>query len=98
MQLGVFGELRALFPGVQLHMDFVGPAVPQFRFVYIIHLVLLVAFASVFHARVSSCTCSDLQVNYIQYLSYKHGYMLLREIRDSSTHPHGRIPGQFLLE
>lgn len=31
--MGVFGELKALFPGVQLHMEFVGPAVPQFRLV-----------------------------------------------------------------
>ncbi|URD90632.1 MYND finger [Musa troglodytarum] len=31
LQLGVFGELLALFSGVQIHMDLVGPAVPQFR-------------------------------------------------------------------
>lgn len=30
-QLPVFGELCALFPGVQIHIDFVGPAVPHFR-------------------------------------------------------------------
>lgn len=29
-QLPVFGELSALFPGVQIHIDFVGPAVPHF--------------------------------------------------------------------
>ncbi|ONK71813.1 uncharacterized protein A4U43_C04F12660 [Asparagus officinalis] len=31
LQLGVFSELRALFPSIQLHIEFVGPAVPQFR-------------------------------------------------------------------
>ncbi|XP_042510199.1 zinc finger MYND domain-containing protein 15 isoform X2 [Macadamia integrifolia] len=31
LQLAVFGELRALFPGIQIHIDLVGPAVPQFR-------------------------------------------------------------------
>ncbi|KAH7690798.1 HIT/MYND zinc finger-like protein [Dioscorea alata] len=30
-QLAVFGELKALFPGIQLHIELVGPAVPQFR-------------------------------------------------------------------
>ncbi|KAI0529325.1 hypothetical protein KFK09_001872 [Dendrobium nobile] len=30
-QLAVFGELRALLPCVQLHIEFVGPGVPQFR-------------------------------------------------------------------
>lgn len=34
LQLGVFGELLALFSGVQIHMDLVGPAVPQFRLVF----------------------------------------------------------------
>ncbi|KAJ4961886.1 hypothetical protein NE237_021796 [Protea cynaroides] len=31
LQLAVFGELRALFPGIQVHIDLVGPAVPQSR-------------------------------------------------------------------
>ncbi|WOK98915.1 zinc finger MYND domain-containing protein 15 [Canna indica] len=31
LQLWAFGELLALFPGVQLHINLVGPAVPQFR-------------------------------------------------------------------
>nr|GFA20023.1 zinc finger MYND domain-containing protein 15 isoform X1 [Tanacetum cinerariifolium] len=30
-QLAVFGELHALLPGVQLHIDFVGPSVPYDR-------------------------------------------------------------------
>ncbi|KAJ9563907.1 hypothetical protein OSB04_009067 [Centaurea solstitialis] len=30
-QLAVFGELHALLPGVQVHIDFVGPAVPPDR-------------------------------------------------------------------
>ncbi|XP_052173051.1 uncharacterized protein LOC127788611 isoform X2 [Diospyros lotus] len=30
-QLAVFGELQALFPEVQLHLELVGPAVPQCR-------------------------------------------------------------------
>ncbi|XP_035842635.1 uncharacterized protein LOC110921720 isoform X2 [Helianthus annuus] len=30
-QTAVFGELHALLPGVQLHIDFVGPAVPHDR-------------------------------------------------------------------
>nr|CAD1818841.1 unnamed protein product [Ananas comosus var. bracteatus] len=31
LQLAVFGELRALFPGLQLYIELVGPAVPQRR-------------------------------------------------------------------
>ncbi|KAI3497724.1 hypothetical protein L1887_33221 [Cichorium endivia] len=30
-QLAVFGELQALLPGVQVHIDFVGPAIPHDR-------------------------------------------------------------------
>ncbi|PWA97060.1 Zinc finger, MYND-type [Artemisia annua] len=30
-QLAVFGELHALLPGVQVHIDFVGPSVPHDR-------------------------------------------------------------------
>ncbi|KAL3511246.1 hypothetical protein ACH5RR_030647 [Cinchona calisaya] len=30
-QLGAFGELNALFPGVEVRIDFVGPAIPQER-------------------------------------------------------------------
>ncbi|CAA0833685.1 zinc ion binding [Striga hermonthica] len=30
-QLAVFGELQALFPGVKVHIDLVGPAIPQIR-------------------------------------------------------------------
>ncbi|KAF8378339.1 hypothetical protein HHK36_029678 [Tetracentron sinense] len=31
LQLSVFGELHALFPGVEVHIELVGPAIPQFR-------------------------------------------------------------------
>ncbi|XP_072984912.1 uncharacterized protein [Typha latifolia] len=31
LQLSVFGELRALFPGVHLYMELVGPAIPECR-------------------------------------------------------------------
>ncbi|XP_073059323.1 uncharacterized protein [Primulina eburnea] len=31
LQLAVFGELRALFPGVNVHLDFVGPEIPHHR-------------------------------------------------------------------
>ncbi|KAL6571750.1 hypothetical protein OROHE_002619 [Orobanche hederae] len=31
LQLAVFGELQALFPGVQVHIDLVGPAIPHLR-------------------------------------------------------------------
>lgn len=33
LQLAVFGELRALFPGVHVHIELIGPAVPQHRLV-----------------------------------------------------------------
>lgn len=32
-QLAIFGELKALFPSIQLHIELVGLAVPQFRFI-----------------------------------------------------------------
>ncbi|XP_059655977.1 uncharacterized protein LOC132302979 isoform X2 [Cornus florida] len=31
LQLAVFGELHAFFPGVQVHIEFVGPEIPQYR-------------------------------------------------------------------
>ncbi|KAK2636363.1 hypothetical protein Ddye_031155 [Dipteronia dyeriana] len=31
LQLAVFGELRALFSGVQVHIQLIGPAIPQHR-------------------------------------------------------------------
>ncbi|GLT74268.1 hypothetical protein SLA2020_460740 [Shorea laevis] len=31
LQLAVFGELQALFPGVQVHIDLIGPAIPEHR-------------------------------------------------------------------
>ncbi|KAJ4711195.1 zinc finger MYND domain-containing protein 15-like [Melia azedarach] len=31
LQLAVFGELRALFPGVQMHMELIGPEIPPHR-------------------------------------------------------------------
>lgn len=31
LQLAVFGELLALFPGVHIHIELVGPAVPPQR-------------------------------------------------------------------
>lgn len=30
-QLAVFGELHALFPDVHVHMELIGPSVPQIR-------------------------------------------------------------------
>jgi len=31
LQLAVFGELLALFPGVHIHIDLVGPSIPSQR-------------------------------------------------------------------
>ncbi|KAL7091578.1 hypothetical protein ACP275_12G114000 [Erythranthe tilingii] len=31
LQLAVFGELQALFPGVDVHIDLIGPAIPHLR-------------------------------------------------------------------
>lgn len=31
LQLAVFGELLALFPGVRIHIELVGPAIPPQR-------------------------------------------------------------------
>ncbi|CAK9137842.1 unnamed protein product [Ilex paraguariensis] len=31
LQLAAFGELHALFPGVKVHMELVGPAIPEYR-------------------------------------------------------------------
>ena len=31
LQLAIFGELQALFPGVKLYIDLVGPAIPNVR-------------------------------------------------------------------
>lgn len=42
LQLGVFRELLALFPGVQIYLNLVGPSIPQFRlvFFYILYFVI----------------------------------------------------------
>lgn len=39
LQLGVFGELLALFPGVKVYVDLVGPAVPRERDGEVVDLV-----------------------------------------------------------
>lgn len=31
LQLAVFGELQALFPGVKVHIDLIGPAISHLR-------------------------------------------------------------------
>lgn len=31
LQLPAFGELQALFPGMRMHIELVGPAVPEHR-------------------------------------------------------------------
>lgn len=41
LQLAVFGELLALFPGVRIHIELVGPAIPPQRsdaFSYVLEL------------------------------------------------------------
>ena len=37
LQLAVFAELHALFPGVHVHLELVGPAIPQHRSVSALH-------------------------------------------------------------
>lgn len=51
-QLSVFGELNALFPGVQVHIELVGPAIPGWMVRGLIFTVMLpasrqIAFANV---------------------------------------------------
>jgi len=37
LQLAVFAELHALFPGVHVHIELIGPAIPQHRSVSALH-------------------------------------------------------------
>ncbi|GER54855.1 zinc ion binding [Striga asiatica] len=48
-QLAVFGELQALFPGVKIHIDLIGPAIPQFS--------LLTSLDSICHSSESFHIC-----------------------------------------
>ncbi|KAL0364150.1 UNVERIFIED_CONTAM: hypothetical protein Sangu_0512600 [Sesamum angustifolium] len=59
LQLPVFGELQALFPGVRMHIDLVGPAVPHHRNGEQIHLS---------YARCSQmdCCCKDSVYNHTE--------------------------------
>ncbi|KAL0336232.1 UNVERIFIED_CONTAM: hypothetical protein Sradi_4835100 [Sesamum radiatum] len=59
LQLPVFGELQALFPGVRMHIDLVGPAVPHLRNGEQIHLS---------YARCSQmdCRCKDSVYNHTE--------------------------------
>ncbi|KAL0385630.1 UNVERIFIED_CONTAM: hypothetical protein Sradi_2957300 [Sesamum radiatum] len=59
LQLPVFGELQALFPGVRMHIDLVGPAVPHHRDGEQIHLS---------YARCSEmeCRCKDSVDNHTE--------------------------------
>lgn len=43
LQLVVFGELQALFPGVRIHIEFIGPAIPLHRSIafIVIHVLSL---------------------------------------------------------
>lgn len=56
-QLAVFGELLALFPGVQVHIELVGPAIPQYRDGERINLN---SFA---HCTDINCKCKSLNEN-----------------------------------
>ena len=41
LQLAVFGELHALFPSVQVHIELVGPAIPESRSVICFIIIFL---------------------------------------------------------
>ncbi|XP_019158091.1 PREDICTED: zinc finger MYND domain-containing protein 15 [Ipomoea nil] len=56
-QLAVFGELCALFPGVRMHIYFVGNAVPQDRDGEVI------ALHSYCHCIETDCECKSLNIN-----------------------------------
>lgn len=53
LQLPVFGELRALFPGVQVHMEIIGPEIPPNRDGEKIYL------CSYAHCTDSDCICKS---------------------------------------
>ncbi|XP_015694633.2 zinc finger MYND domain-containing protein 15 [Oryza brachyantha] len=53
LQLAVFGELRALYPGVRLYIELVGPAVPKSRDGEVINI------SSYAHCSDESCCCKS---------------------------------------
>ncbi|XP_011086468.1 zinc finger MYND domain-containing protein 15 isoform X3 [Sesamum indicum] len=73
LQLPVFGELQALFPGVRMHIDLVGPAVPHHRDGEQIDLS---------YARCSQmdCRCKD-SVGIAAYTSWLPTLELIKEIK-----------------
>ncbi|TXG56379.1 hypothetical protein EZV62_017692 [Acer yangbiense] len=58
LQLAVFGELRALFPGVQVHIELIGPAIPQHRDGEKINL------CSYAHCTDADCICKSSSDNF----------------------------------
>ncbi|XP_023732215.3 uncharacterized protein LOC111880033 isoform X1 [Lactuca sativa] len=54
-QLAVFGELHALLPGVRVHIDFVGPAIPHDRDG---ETITLCSYA---HCIESNCSCKSVK-------------------------------------
>ncbi|KAL6896716.1 hypothetical protein ACP4OV_007288 [Aristida adscensionis] len=54
LQLAVFGELRALFPGVRIHIELVGPAVPKSRDGEVVNI------SRYAHCSDESCCCKSL--------------------------------------
>ncbi|GFP96148.1 zinc finger mynd domain-containing protein 15 [Phtheirospermum japonicum] len=53
LQLAVFGELQALLPGVKVHIDLVGPAIPHLRNGEVIDLNTYV------RCKETNCRCND---------------------------------------
>ncbi|XP_044489312.1 zinc finger MYND domain-containing protein 15 isoform X2 [Mangifera indica] len=58
LQLSVFGELRALFPGVQVTVELIGPEIPQHRNGEIINL------CSYAHCADADCICKSSSENF----------------------------------
>lgn len=59
LQLAVFGELRALFPGVFVQIELIGPAVPHHRFVLPLVFAEIVLLVSLY------CKC---KANYLVWM------------------------------
>ncbi|XP_020096656.1 zinc finger MYND domain-containing protein 15 isoform X1 [Ananas comosus] len=84
LQLAVFGELRALFPGLQLYIEIVGPAVPQCRDGETI------CISNYAHCSEESCHCRSSERTNAVMLRLRKGYYHDRytDIVKQDSNPH----------
>ncbi|CAK7332755.1 unnamed protein product [Dovyalis caffra] len=84
LQLAAFGELLALFPGVQVHIEFIGPAIPQHRDGEKIVL------CSCAHCMDADCICKSSSENLSRVATTGKSTSMTIQLRSGFYHDHYR--------